>query len=153
MYSTSGDEESLVPCKKTEADFESLDARHYRYEIFCERYLAHGNGSRAAREAGFPGKYSGTIASRLLKREDVKMTLEAMRAEAIKRNDIDIDYVVANLRAEAEDFSPGSSQANRIKATELLGKWLGMFKDNTASITLPTDRPCKVFIGIDEERI
>lgn len=111
---------------------------NHRREIFCQRFVIHGNAPRAAMEAGYGvgsehdknvhHKTLRTVSGRLLNDPDVEERIKEIRLEAQVKNDIDLDYVISNLIAEAEDFDKNKG-AERIKALELITKLLGMSID------------------------
>jgi len=106
-----------------------LDGKSMRAQMFCERLAVHSNETRAAIEAGYSKKSAAQVAAKLLKRKDIQATLQILRDEAKMQNGIELDYIIQNLKAEAEDFGPDSTAANRIKATVELAKLLGFYTE------------------------
>lgn len=95
-----------------------------RQKRFAERYREHGNGTRAAREAGFSGDADalGAAASRLLRNPKVGWYLAFLG-----RNDELTEGDVTNRLRELAFTSDHAGAA--VRATELLGKARGMFAD------------------------
>lgn len=116
---------------------------------FCDRYLTHFNGSRAAKEAGFSEKSCGQIAAQLLILPEVAEYLKERLEKASEIAMLDTVWVLKRFKeisdrcvqaepvlvkdgkewVETGEFKFDSSGAN--KATEMIGKILGSFeKDN-----------------------
>jgi hypothetical protein len=83
--------------------------------------------------AGFRGKGAAQSASRLAKRPDVAARIaeltELSATATTVRAQIDRDTVMAGLRQIAEN---GRTDSARVRAYELLGKTLGLFRDEPA---------------------
>ena len=103
--------------------FGNLTARQKR---FAEAYFVHGNGTRAAREAGYSGDDDalGAAAARYLKNEKVRWYLARLGANAgLTRGDITAHLMREGITAE--------HAGARVRALELLGKSVGMFHDES----------------------
>jgi phage terminase small subunit len=83
----------------------------------------------AAIKAGYSKKTAHSIGSRLLKRVKVAAEVERLRKGRELRTQLSADWVITNLMTEAVDRSEAASQASRVRANELLGKHLGMFRE------------------------
>ena len=92
---------------------------------FAERYIATGNASASAREAGFSRNYG----SKLLKKPGVRAYLESRRLEKDRVASADevLAYLTDVLRGGGAAESRGG--APRMKAAELLGRRLGIFAE------------------------
>jgi len=77
----------------------SLTAQQLR---FVEEYLKDLNGKQAAIRAGYSPKSAEACASRLLSKAKVKAEIEKLQAARSKRTEIDTDWVLKRLAAEAE---------------------------------------------------
>lgn len=102
-----------------------------KQQKFVEGVLAGLTATAAYVAAGFQsrGGAAETNAARLLKKPEVAAAIEAANAEAAKRRGITADWVMVKLKAEATRMGKGATHAGRIRALELIGKRLGMFKD------------------------
>jgi phage terminase small subunit len=91
-----------------------------RIFAFCQAYLSHGNGPRAAREAGYKGSPNclRVQAHRLLHNLKVRTYLDA-RMHAT----VDEKLVTTIMYREAQTADHAGA---RVRAAELLGKQLGM---------------------------
>ncbi len=96
---------------------------------FVEEYLIDLNATQAAIRAGYSEKTARSQGQRLLTNVDIATAIDAGAQKAAKRADLDVDYVLRGLRAEAELTGEGSSQAGRIAALSWIGKHLLMFAE------------------------
>ena len=128
-------------------------------EVFCEEYLIDLNATQAAIRAGYSPDSAGSIGFELLKKPEIRARIDQTMAERSKRtgiNDLntaevldtatDDDLaVIAGVKVKYvphkdfdEDGEPVIEQAierevkmaDKLKALELCGRHLGMFKDN-----------------------
>ena len=101
-----------------------------RQRKFCEQYVECGVGKQAAVEAGY--KESGAVfrASRLLKMPEVQIYIGELRAEIAERNQVTQDEVIEIFRSSAEGARDAKQYGPRVRAGEMLGKSIGMFKDD-----------------------
>lgn len=119
---------------------------------FVLRFMEHGCGSRAAREAGYGPAGARTRSYQLLRRPRVKKAIAEMRKVALRMARVTAGYVIRNLVAESENFGPGSNSNSRITALSKLGEYLGIFKAGGGS-EVQINVPCKVFIGLDANKL
>lgn len=106
-----------------------------RQQRFVLEYLLDLNATQAAKRAGYSARRARQEGSRLLGRPDVQAAiLDAKRARA-ERAELDADWVLKNLVAEALDRGEGSTHGGRVRALELLGKHLGIFEDRCRVVT------------------
>jgi hypothetical protein len=97
-----------------------------RQKRFADAYFVHGNGTRAAREAGYSGDDDdlGAAASRYLRNPKIQWYLARLGANAgLTRGD-----VTGMLMREGVSADHAGA---RVRALELLGKSVGMFVDET----------------------
>jgi phage terminase small subunit len=120
-----------------------------KQEQFAQEYIIDLNATQAAIRAGYSEKTAGEQGSRLLKNVKVLTRIDELKQERAERNQLDQDWVLTRLRqisdrcvqaepvlkwdyeermlVETGEYQFDSVGAN--KATELIGKHLGMFKD------------------------
>jgi phage terminase small subunit len=117
-----------------------------RQERFVQEYLATGNGSKAARNAGYSERTATVQGSRLLANVNIMEAVSKAQKARSERTEIDADYILTRLdeiierclqHKEVLDrrgnptgqyiFDPSS--ANR--ALELLGKHLSLWIDRS----------------------
>lgn len=106
---------------------------------FLDEYLKDLNGSAAARRMGYSDSSARAVASRFMQAEAVRQGVrEALRSAGAD----DPERVIRELKTVA--FAPGSDGsgaevklASKLRALELLGKYLGLF-DGSARSGEPT---------------
>lgn len=101
-----------------------------RHEQFRELIAAGHTPARPYIVAGYSEKTAYTSGLRLLKMPAVRARVIELQHNvaqaAVERAAVDRDWVLPGLRKIAEN---GSSESARVRALELVGKELGMFKD------------------------
>ncbi len=128
-----------------------LEKLSVRQALFAQRFAAHGYANRAAIECGYNPRSAAVTGYKMTHNPLVKAAIDWLRAKTADDASQTVDTVLKRLVFEAEYFGEGASAAARIRANELIGKWLGMWKEEGVQIT--ANQPCKVFIGIDAERV
>lgn len=73
-----------------------------KQEIFVAEYLKDLNATQAAIRAGYSSKNADGIASQLMAKTQVKDAIEAAKSAREERTQIDADWVLKRLAAEAE---------------------------------------------------
>ncbi len=96
---------------------------------FVEEYLVDFNGTQAAIRAGYSARTAYSQASRLLNDVKVQAELERRRRDLIERTELSQDRVLEEVRRLAfHPIQPGiHSASQKIRALELLGRYLGMW--------------------------
>nr|DAP00970.1 MAG TPA: Terminase small subunit [Caudoviricetes sp.] len=121
-----------------------------KQQRFADEYIISGNATEAAIKAGYSEKYANTNASKLLQNTTVKAYIDERLKELSDKKIADqqevLEYLTSVLRGESssevvviEGQGEGVSRAKpmqkapdekeRLKAAELLGKRMGLFKD------------------------
>lgn len=98
-----------------------------KQEAFAIEYLKDKNATQAAIRAGYSKKTAYSIGVQLLKKSDVREFLNSKQQEAAEKATITVESIAESLCAIAAN--PLAKDADRIRAYELLGKYLGMFTD------------------------
>ena len=108
-----------------------MDELTAKQRAFVEQLpLNQWNGTQAAIAAGYSEKSAGVMAHRLLKNTAIAKELDKRTAEIVEKTDVTVAEIIQELRKIA--FAPPSqrvSNSDRLKALELLGKYLKMFTD------------------------
>jgi phage terminase small subunit len=121
-----------------------------KHKRFCEEYVIDNNGTQAAIRIGYSEKRAKVTASELLDRQDVKEYIDTLRKGLSEKSGLNAEWVLNRFKQisdrciQAEPvlvFDPGSgtyiesgeykfdsSGAN--KATEMIGKHIGFFKED-----------------------
>ena len=122
----------------------ALNAKH---EIFCQEYLKDLNGTQAAIRAGYSAKTAHVQASKLLSNPNISARVKELKAKRAEELELDAYWVLKRLKdisdramqaepvmvwdhssgemVETGEYTFDSNGAN--KATELIGKHIGMF--------------------------
>jgi phage terminase small subunit len=141
-----------------------------KQERFIDEYLVDLNATQAAIRAGYKEKTARQQGSRLLTNADIQARIEELQQERAKKVQLDAEWVLNRLKeisdkcmtaepvevwdheartmVETGEYQFDSTGANR--ATELIGKHLGMFKDKL-DITGDLSMKIEVDYGDDEE--
>ena len=99
---------------------------------FAKEYVRLGNGTVAAKNAGYSENSAYNEANRLLKNDDVVAEIQRIRAKTERANTVTRAYVIAGLQDIAEN---GKTESNRVRALELLGKTIRLFVDRIETHT------------------
>lgn len=105
-----------------------------RQQRFVEEYLIDLNATQAAIRAGYSPKTAMEQGYQLLQKTSVSLEIAKQMAEQSKRTGINADRVIRELAkmgfADIEAIEEYKMKgADKVKALELLGKHLGMFKE------------------------
>ena len=111
----------------------ALNARQVR---FVSEMSVDGNATQAAIRAGYSPNGAAVTGSRLLRNPKIALAIAAQQRDIAERNDLSVDWVISRLGEVAE--SDAVPAASRVRALELLGKYLGMFDGRAAEIPQPT---------------
>ncbi len=103
-----------------------LNARQQR---FVDEYLIHGNGAKAAANAGYAKAHARGTALRLRTKPHIRAKIEAAQAERaaeVKITQADVLRMLLDTYRLATEANQHQAAA---KAAELLGRHLSMFTD------------------------
>ena len=105
------------------------DGLSRKHRAFVSEYLVDLNQTQAAIRAGYAPGCASVTATRLIADAKIAAAVHEAFMERSIRTEIDQDFVLDRLRIEALGDGEDTSSGARIKATELLGKHLGMFTE------------------------
>ena len=105
---------------------------NHRQALFVSHYLEHGNGTKAATDAGY--SHADVHASRLLRNEKVRSAITRQRNALMVKTQKKGDVVIERLWREAENME--NSEAVRVRALELLGKVHGIYEAEKKEISV-----------------
>jgi phage terminase small subunit len=100
-------------------------ALNKQQEVFCQHYVLSRNGTESAKQAGYSAVAAANQASRLLKREDIKIRLEEL--ETTFETEID---VIKELEKQYTYANTQGHTNSAIKALEMLSRARGNSPDN-----------------------
>lgn len=99
-----------------------------KQKLFVKHYLIEQNATKAARKAGYSSKSANRAGSRMLSNVDIQKAIQEVVGKHHEELDLSIDKVLQRLSSIAfgNNFYKASDV---IKSCELLGRYLGMFKE------------------------
>lgn len=100
-----------------------------KQELFVKEYLVDFNATAAALRAGYSEKTAGVIGYENLKKPQIAKLIEEAAKERVEKAEIDADFILMGIKEIAAD--PDEQSKDRLKAFELLGKYLKLFTDKT----------------------
>ena len=126
----------------------------HRQELFVQEYLVSLNATQAAINAGYSPKTAASIGQENLTKPEIKQAIDTAMKKRYERMGLTQDYVIEHLidiveramqkkpvfiKGEQVTDEQGRNvwtfdAKNAIKALELLGKHLSMFKPNQREI-------------------
>lgn len=132
-----------------------------KQQRFADEYIISGNATEAAIKAGYSKKTARSIADENLTKPDIKTYIDEKLKELSDKKIADqqevLAYLTSVLRGEtqseivviegqgegvsrAKPMQKAPDEKERLKAAELLGKRMGLFKER---VELSTDEPSK----------
>lgn len=132
-----------------------------KQQRFADEYIISGNATEAAIKAGYSKKTAYSIGLENLKKPEIKKLIDEKLKELSDKKIADqqevLAYLTSVLRGEtqseivvvegqgegvsrAKPMQKAPDEKERLKAAELLGKRMGLFKER---IELSTDEPSK----------
>ena len=107
--------------------------KNERWETFANAYVRTLSFRKATIEAGFGGENANPAQNtirRLSTHPLIKARIEAIQNDAAKRNEISIDSVLSDLKRLSARAEADGRWTAAIRATELLGRHVGMFEES-----------------------
>ena len=98
-----------------------------KQRAFTVEYIKDKNATQAAIRAGYSGRTARSIGNELLAKPDIAQAIADLQKAAEVRAGITVDSIVEKLTAIADDAA--TAPRDKIRAYELLGKYLGMFTE------------------------
>lgn len=98
-----------------------------KQRAFTVEYMKDKNATQAAIRAGYSEKTARSIGNELLAKPDIAQKIGELEEAARVKAGITVDTIVERLNSIAQN--PNAKDSDRIRADELLGKYLGMFTE------------------------
>lgn len=108
-----------------------LDGLTYKQRNFCQEFIKDFNASAACLRAGYTTKYPDKMGNELLRKDSIRMAVDALLEERSQEISVSVDYVLRKLVQQLEKAEDKDQAMIVLRAAELLGKHLGMFKEKT----------------------
>lgn len=99
-----------------------------KMENFVNEYFIDFNASQAVLRAGYKTTAPNRLASKLMKHPLVAAAIAQRKEERQEQFELTAEYVITKLVAIADKNEDTNAQAS-LRALELLGKHLGLYKD------------------------
>lgn len=100
-----------------------------KQQRFVDEYLIDLNATQAAIRAGYRKKAAYAMGRENLHKPQIAEEIARRQAELADQAGVTVAEIVAMLKVEAKRVDDGASHSARVRAIELLGKHIGMFKD------------------------
>jgi len=97
-------------------------------QTFAREFVIDRNATQAAVRSGYSVRTAKQQGSRLLTKVDVQEEISLLEAAQQEADHVDRSFVLAGLRDLALN---ASTESNRVRSYELLGKYLRMFVEQT----------------------
>lgn len=123
-----------------------------KQRAFTVEYVKDRNATQAAIRAGYSAKSAYSQAHDLLKKPEIMEAIEELENAAAARAGITVDAIVERLNKIASN--PGEKASDRIRADELLGKYLGMFSEKvqvSGSLNTGADKLAGILAQLKDE--
>jgi len=109
-------------------------------KAFCVAYASIGsetysNGKASALAAKYSEKSAHSCAWRLLQRPHIRGRIEEIQKDAMNRNYMTTDKVLADLEHARREALRTGKLAEAIRASEFQGKFLSMFSDRSIYVS------------------
>ena len=114
----------------SEGEIEQCKSLTLKQFLFANKYVVHGNGTKAAIEARYSEKSAYAIASENLRKPKIKEAIQSIKDKAMDKLNITVEGVYSNVWEIANRKDDGVL-GHALKANQMLGKDLGVFKDKS----------------------
>ena len=100
---------------------------------FCHEYIKDYNGTQALIRAGYSEKYKFGKTNSMLKKPLVNEYLESLKSKDTQTSRATIDDIISECKTIAFSTVDGEiiKTADKLKALEMLGKYLGLFSERS----------------------
>lgn len=112
-----------------------------KQEAFINEYCITLNATQAAIKSGYSQKTAYCIGEENLRKPYIKQAIDERLKDKANKNNITADFVLNEIRAIAVDTKNKTN--DRLKALELLGKYLKLFTDKVET-KIETNEPIQV---------
>lgn len=106
-----------------------------REKIFVKEYILSKNGAESVRKAGFKCREPRKYAYELLQKPDITRQVEEEFKALMEQYDLKEDDIKLELGKIVHDRNDHKT-SDRLRAIELAGKALGMFKDTNVNVSI-----------------
>ncbi len=100
-----------------------------KQRLFISEYLVDRNATQAAIRAGYSAKTADRQGYRLLRNAEIRAAVESSTQARTERLALSADYVLKGIRETILQARTAAQYGSALRGYELLGKHLGMFKE------------------------
>ncbi len=104
-----------------------------RWERFCREYVIDHKGGPAYVRAGYSKNGADQSAERLLRNAEVKARIAELEAPIVQALELTQEKVLRDIEQTRLDAGKDGQHGVALKASELQGKHIGMFKETNAT--------------------
>ena len=116
-----------------------------KQQQFCEEYVKDYNGTEAYRRVSPDCKAPNIMASKLLKKPEVKAEIERIQKALFEAQFVNYERIAAEL---SDIAFHSKNEKNRLQALSLLQKQMGLEKTN---ITADLKQTIDIVVGIEDD--
>ena len=109
---------------------------NHKRKIFVSEYARSGNATEAAKKAGYSDRTAYSTGQRLLKNAEIVKEISKIQNEALENAEMSITDVVNLVKGIA---TSGKSETVRLRAMDMLLKYLGAYNDDMKLILKMSD--------------
>jgi phage terminase small subunit len=114
-----------------------------KQEAFINEYCVTLNATQSAIKAGYKSKNANATGAENLTKPYIKHEIEKRLKEKANQNNINAELVLNGIKEIA--FKSNAKDTDRLRALELLGKYLKLFTDKVESETkVITNEPIRI---------
>ena len=111
-----------------------IKALNPKYKTFVLNYISNGKAIESYKKAGYSHKGADSGAYRLLKNKGICRAIQACESAVAKESDLTVEWISSQIQGIAQ--SETAKPQDRLRALELLGKYKGMFKEQSVNIAM-----------------
>ena len=108
----------------------------HKQKIFVSEYVKTGNATESAKKAGYSDKTAYSTGQRLLKNAEILKEICKIQNEALENAEMSVTDVVNLVKGIA---TSGKSETVRLRAMDMLLKYLGAYSDDMKLISKMND--------------
>jgi phage terminase small subunit len=107
-----------------------------RQNKFCLEYLKDFNATQAAKRAGYSERSAKVTAAKMLTNANLLKRIDELKMKQVKKSELKIDAIIKELMKIGFAKVDGDKikTCDKLKALEMLGKYLGMFNKEKINV-------------------
>ena len=107
-----------------------------RQNKFCLEYLKDFNATQAAKRAGYAERSAKVTAAKMLTNANLLKRIDELKMKQVKKSELKIEAIIKELMkiGFAKVVGDKIKTCDKLKALEMLGKYLGMFNKEKINV-------------------